>query len=172
MKSRMLCAAAAIVILLCPAMVDAKRHKHPAAAANHQPNVFGKVMSGSRPVRAKVSLHPQRRRSPMLHPHVSSTAQFQAHVNPGTWVASARRHGVGRGSVAFHIDQGNTMNIVVPLARKHHRIRMSRRHRLGMHVRPAPKSSPAPKPAANPAPKPAAAAAPAPTKPKTVVGKR
>src|SRR5690242_6812981 len=105
-----------VIALVSPAVVLAahKKHKAPAQHSTAQPNLLGRVVHGTHAMRAKVSVraHGSRHTS---HPSVTSAGQFTMHLKPGTYTVWPKRRGAGKGHVAFHIDQGQTMNVTVPI---------------------------------------------------------
>lgn len=133
--------ASIMLALICPAIVMAghkKSHRAP-APANSQPNVLGKVMHGTRAVRAKVSIRAHGSRHTM-HPSVTSAGQFKMHLKPGTYTVWAKRRGAGKGHVAFHIDQGQTMNVTVPIFKRGH-VHAHQVHHLGVVHRTVPQTT-------------------------------
>lgn len=123
----------AVIALICPAMAFASHHKKRAAQpqSGSQPNLLGKVVHGSRPVSAKVSVHMQGHNT-RHHPSVSSAGEFRMHLPPGTYSVSAKRHGAGNGHILVHLDQGQTLNVTVPIYHHHRSVHYHQAHHLGV----------------------------------------
>ena len=132
--------ASIVIALICPAVVMAahkKSHKT-STPQTTSPNLNGKVVHGSHALRAKVSVRAHGSRHTM-HPSVTSGGQFTMHLKPGTYTVWAKRRGAGKGHVAFHLDQGQTMNVTVPIF-KHGHAHAHQLHRLGVVHRTVPQT--------------------------------
>jgi hypothetical protein len=129
---------AIVAALLCPTMLLASHHKKNSSSsaqpASHQPNLHGRVTHGAHSVHATVTVT-ARGHHRGAHPRVTSSGQFSMHLKPGVYTAWAKRRGAGKGHVSFSINQGQTMNIVVPLIH-HHRMHAHQVHHLGVAHRP------------------------------------
>jgi hypothetical protein len=61
------------------------------------------------------------------------------HLKPGTYTAWAKRRGAGKGHVSFHIEQGQTMNLTVPIFHHYSLAHRHQTHHLGVASRTAQK---------------------------------